>query len=180
MGWKGTVRSFGAAVCAAERNAKRRQRELERRQKQYRKTQELEQAAYEVDVYENYIEVIQSIHKECSPAVYWNQIALSKQLRERRKSSAKEDAARLKIDRYKPGLIDRIKRERILLEQQVAIAIKADENDYKKIISIWEKEVDEWKENVGMAEALLKGDAQAKIEAIGNLAGGYGREAPPG
>ena len=41
--------------------------------------QELEQAAYEVDVYENHIDVIQSIHKECSPPVDCNKIALSKQ-----------------------------------------------------------------------------------------------------
>jgi len=37
MGWKGTVRSIGAAVRAAERDEKRRQRELEKQQKQYEK-----------------------------------------------------------------------------------------------------------------------------------------------
>lgn len=69
MGLKGTVRSIGAAVRAAERDAKRRQRELEKRQIQYGKMQEFEQAAYEVALYENHIEVIQSLHKECSPPI---------------------------------------------------------------------------------------------------------------
>ena len=35
MGWKGTVRSVGAAVRAAERDSKRRQRELEKQQKYF-------------------------------------------------------------------------------------------------------------------------------------------------
>ena len=173
MGWKGTVRSIGAAVRAAERDAKRRQRELERQQKQYEKMQELEQAAYEVDVYENHIEVIQSIHKECSAHVDWNYIALSKQPKEPKKSCAKEEEARLKLDEYKPGLIDRLfKREEkkmALLTQEIEIAIKADEDKYKSRVSSWEKEVEEWKESVDIAEALLKGDAKAKIEAIDNL-----------
>lgn len=98
-----------------------------------------------------------------------NHIALSKQSKEPKKSSAKEKMARLKLDKYKPRLIDRLfKREekkRILLEQEIEMAIKADENDYKTIISSWEKEVEEWRESVDIAEALLKGEAKAKIEA---------------
>ena len=63
MGWKGTILTIGAAARRAERDSKRRQMELEKRKKQYEKMQELEQAAYEVDVYENHIEVIKSLHK---------------------------------------------------------------------------------------------------------------------
>lgn len=173
MGWKGTVRSFGAAVRASERDAKRKQRELERRQNQYEKMQELEQAAYEVDVHENHIEVIQSIHKECSTAVDWNHISLTKQPKEPKKSSAKEKMARLKLEKYKPGLIDwlfkRAEKKRILLEKEIEIAMKADENDFKLIISKWKKEVEEWRERVDIANALLKGQAKAKLEAIDNL-----------
>lgn len=173
MGWKGTVRSIGAAVRAAERDAKRRQRELERRQKQYEKMQELEQAAYEVDVYENHIEVIQSIHKECSPPVDWAYIAQSKQPEEPKKSGAKEEKARIKLNEYKPGLIDRLfKREekkRKLLAEEVEVAIKADEDDYKSRISSWKEEAKEWEESVKLAEALLNGEVKTKIEVIDNL-----------
>ena len=37
--------------------------------------QELEQAAYEVDVYENEIELLQSVHKECTDLVDWKKVA---------------------------------------------------------------------------------------------------------
>jgi hypothetical protein len=173
MGWKGTVRSFGAAVRATERDAKRRQRELERQQKHYEKMQELEQAAYEVDVYENHIEVIQSTHKECSPTIDWNEIVSSKHPVEPQKNNHNEVEARKLLDAYKPGFIDRLfKREekkRTLLSQKVDNALNTDEDHYKSRISKWEKETEEWKESVAMAKALLDGKAEAKIEAIESL-----------
>lgn len=173
MGWKGTVRSVGAAVRAAERDAKRRQRELERQQKQYEKMQEFEQAVYEVEVYENHIEVIQSIHKECNPAIDWNEIALSKQPAEPQKSNHNEAEARESLDAYKPGFVDcllkRENKKRMILSQKVNEAIDTDEAHYKSRVSKWEKEIEEWKESVTIAEALLDGKAEAKIEAIENL-----------
>jgi len=173
MGWKGTIRSVGAAVRAAERDAKRRQRDLERQQKQYEKMQELEQAAYEVDVYENHIDVIQSTHKECSPPVDWNQISLSKQPKEPKKTNDDEEEARLIADSYNPGLIDRLfKREekkRKLFSEKIEEAIKSDEARYKSKVSSWEKETEEWKESVIIAKALLDGKAEAKVEAIESL-----------
>jgi hypothetical protein len=173
MGWKGTVRSVGAAVRAAERDAKRRQRELERQQKQIEKMQELEQAAYEVEVYENHIEVIQSTHKDCSPRIDWNKVALSKQPMEPQKRNDNEAEARTSLEVYKPGLIDRLfKREekkRGILSQKVGEAISIDEADYNSRVSKWKEETEEWKESVAIAKDLLDGKAEAKIKAIENL-----------
>lgn len=173
MGWKGTVRSVGAAVRAAERDAKRRQRELEKQHKQFEKMQELEQAAYEVDVYENHIDFIQSTHKECSPLIDWEKIALSKQPTEPKKKRENEEDARLISESYKSGFIDRLfKREqkkRELLSQKIAEAIESDEADYKSKVSSWKKKSEEWKESVTIAKALLEGKPEAKIEAIDNL-----------
>lgn len=173
MGWKGTVRSIGAAVRAAERDAKKRQRELERQQNQYEKMQELEQAAYQVEVYENHIDVIQSIHKECSPPIDWNKIALSKQPIEPQRSNDNESEARQSLKSYKPGFIDRLlKREekkRSFLSQEIDEAIKKDEFNYKSSVSKWKKDTAEWRESIAIAKALLDGKAEAKIEAIKNL-----------
>lgn len=173
MGWKGTVRSIGAIARAAERDAKRRQKELEREQKQYAKMQELERAAHEVDVYENYIEVIQSTHKECSPEIDWSEIALSRQPSEPKKSNENEVIARELLVSYEPGFIDKLfKREqkkRTLLSQKVDEAINTDDEDYQLRISKWEQETEEWQESVTIAKALLDGKAEAKIEAVENL-----------
>ncbi len=173
MGWKGTVRSIGAAVRASERDAKRRQGELERQQKQYEKMQEREQAAYEVEVYENHIDVIQSIHKECSPPIDWNKIASSNQPAEPQGNNDNESEARQSLESYKAGFIDRLfKREekkRALLLQIIDDAIKKDEFNYESSVSKWEKDTGEWKKRVAIAKAILDGKAEAKIEAIDNL-----------
>jgi len=173
MGWKGAIRSVGAAVRAAERDAKRRQRELDRQQKEYGKMQELEQAAYEVDVYENHIEVIQSTHKECSPQIDWYKIALSKQPTAPKRSNDNEKEARQFLNNYSPGFIDRFfKREetkRELLSLKITEAIVSDESTFNSNVFRWEKDKEEWRENVGIAKALLEGEAEAKISTIDNL-----------
>ena len=74
MSWKGTLRSLQAAQRRAERDAKRRQRELEKQQKQIEKMQELERATYEVQVFENYIDVLSSVHKESGDHWDWKSI----------------------------------------------------------------------------------------------------------
>ena len=108
MGWKGAVRSIGAAARAAERDSRRRQRELEREQKQFEKMQELEQAAYEVEVYENHIDLCLSLHKECSDPIDWREIASAAAPIEPRNTGESEQKARNALSEYQPGLISRL------------------------------------------------------------------------
>lgn len=63
MGGKGAVCSIVAAV----RCAKRRQCLLPIQQNKFEKIQQLEKTGYEVKVYVNHMEFIQSQHKEHSP-----------------------------------------------------------------------------------------------------------------
>ncbi len=173
MGWKGTVRSIGAAVRAAERDAKRRQRELEKRQKQYAKMQELEQAAYEVEAYENNIEIIQSLHKECSDPINWKKIATLQEPKKQENSKKHEKAARTKSENYKPGFIDRLlKREekkKKSLKDNISRAIEQDEVEHNTSVTNWEKKMTDWKESVALAQLLLSGDNEAKIKVIKDL-----------
>lgn len=74
MGWKGTIRSIQAAQRRAERESRRRQRELEKQRQQLEKMQELERAAYEVEVYENHIDLLLSVHKECGTIWNWEEL----------------------------------------------------------------------------------------------------------
>lgn len=173
MGWKGTVRSVGAAYRAAERDAKRRQRELERQQKQYEKMQELEQTAYEVEVYQNHIDLLQSVHKECSSPVDWKATASASEPEKPENLKEREKKAKAKADNYQPGFIDRLfKREdkkRKQLEEAISKAIGDDELDYKNKIENWKKEYSDWVESVQLARGVLDGDAESKIKAIKKL-----------
>lgn len=170
MGWKGTMRSIGAAVRAAERDAKRRQKELEKQQKIYNKMQELEQAAYEVDVYENHIDIIQSMHKERNTPINWEEILHSEQPQKPINEKRKELKEKLVLDNYKPNIFDllfrRVEKKKSIFIHKIENAKKEDERDFINAYSKWEKEVNDWQEDVKLANDLLNGNIKAKEKVI--------------
>ena len=102
MGWKGTMRSIQAAARAAERDARRRQRELERRQKELATMEELERARYEVQVHENRIDVLRSVHKECGKPWDWQSVRSSRPPQEPTERRPHEKAAQAVLEGYEP------------------------------------------------------------------------------
>ena len=173
MGWKGTLRSINAAAKRADRHAKRRQRELLKNQIAYEKMQELEKAAYEVDVFENYIDVIQSIHKDCGDSVDWLKISTSQEPAKPLIISDNERQAIARLNSFAPSFIDKlfgkVTSKRQKLEKEVSIAKVKDTQINSTNLSQWNIDVEEWKERVSLARRLLNGDISAKIDIIKEL-----------
>lgn len=173
MGWKGTLRSINAAAKRADRHAKRRQRELLKNQIAYEKMQELEKAAYEVDVFENYIDVIQSIHKDCGDSVDWLKISTSQEPAKPLIISDNERQAIARLNSFAPSFIDKlfgkVTSKRQKLEKEVSIAKVKDTQINSINLSQWNIDVEEWKERVSLARRLLNGDISAKIDIIKEL-----------
>ena len=173
MGWKGTVRSIGSAVRAAERESKRRHRELEKQEKAFAKMQELEQASYEVEVYENHIEFIQSLHKECSPRIDWEKVANSPKPVEPDHSMEEETRARSRMEKYTPTFFDKLFRKeeskRQTLENDLSSAQDVDKKSHDEKIKEWETDVADWEESLSLSKLLLSGDQSSKIKVIEEL-----------
>ncbi|MBQ4672986.1 hypothetical protein [Aeromonas dhakensis] len=173
MGWKGTLRSINAAAKRADRHAKRRQRELLKNQIAYEKMQELEKAAYEVDVFENYIDVIQSIHKDCGDSVDWLKISTSQEPAKPLIISDNERQAIARLNSFAPSFIDKlfgkVTSKRQKLEKEVSIAKVKDTQINSTNLSQWNIDVEEWKERVSLARRLLNGDISAKIDIVKEL-----------
>jgi hypothetical protein len=74
VGYRALFRSVGSAIRQAEREERRRQRELEQQQKYMTKMQALEQAEHEVEVYENRLALLCSIHKQCEDTIDWEKM----------------------------------------------------------------------------------------------------------
>ena len=68
----------------------------------------LEQAAHEVDVYENYLEVLLSMHKECGEEVNWRQMRSKPEPTAPQLSDLLEKAAFEKYARYSPNFWGRL------------------------------------------------------------------------
>lgn len=170
MGWKGTVRSLQASARRAERNAHRRQRELEKREKEYAKMEALEQAAYEVEVYENHIDILLSIHKECAEPVKWKKILSKPEPKQPQKNGSLEQAATHASVTYRPNFWARLfkleARQRDALVAKIDAAKIEDDRQYKAQLVEWNAAHTEWAEERDIALRILDGDRQAKLDAI--------------
>ena len=170
MGWKGTLRSIAAAQRRAEREALRRQRELERQRKKLEKMREMERAAYEVQVYENYLDVLNSVHKDCSDNWDWEALKSANPPAEPQKENRYENSAQRLLDSYKPSFIDKLLRraekKRVALENKVEEGRKKDESEHKNSMKEFEQKYEEWKSLRDLSTRILAGDEQAYIEAI--------------
>lgn len=170
MGWKGTMRSLEASARRAERNAHRRQRELEKRQKEFAKMEALEQAAYEVEVYENHIDILLSMHKECAEPVRWRQILSNPEPEQPLKNGALEQAAEQASATYRPNFWARLfkleNRQRHALAAKIAAAATEDERLFQAQFDEWKTTHADWTEERDIALRILDGDRQAKLDAI--------------
>jgi hypothetical protein len=77
MAFETNLRAIQAAERRQLRDSQRRFRELERQAKEQAKLSAIEQARLEVETYENHLEVILSVHKECGETWDWQAIAAS-------------------------------------------------------------------------------------------------------
>ncbi|XKV51120.1 hypothetical protein QCL65_13550 [Pseudomonas sp. nanlin1] len=170
MGWKGTLRSMQASARRAERNAHRRQRELERRQKEYSRMEALEQAAYEVEVYENHLEVLISVHKESGDTIKWKSMLNRTEPKEPSLASISEDAASNALATYAPNFWARL--FKLETRQRKALTLKLEEGKvedakrFKVAQSDWREEHTNWAEERDLAQRIIGGDKQAKLDAI--------------
>jgi len=171
MGWKGAVRSIAATQRRAEREAIRRQRELERQHKQLEKMEGIERAAYEVQVYENYIERIQSVHKECADQWNWDTVKSTPPSKpERSDFYEHEEAAKTELAQFKPSILDKVlgrtDAKRASLTEAIEEAKKSDQQEYELATTNYNQEYENWEILCKVADKVLAGDPAGYLEAI--------------
>jgi hypothetical protein len=185
MGWRGVARSFGvptttrgiirsigtsSSSSSREREARRRQRELEHQRKESAKMQEFEKAQFEVSEFENYIDVIRSIHKDCGESWNWQEIKSSNPPEEPQPQRKGEMKAQKAFNNYVPSFFDKIfhkigKKKSALLKE-IEKAKKADEIELKKAFDEYSINYQDWKTLTEIANKICAGNAEAFDEAI--------------
>ncbi|WP_415844941.1 hypothetical protein ACMYUJ_19390 [Stutzerimonas zhaodongensis] len=130
----------------------------------------LEQAAYEVEVYENRIDVLLSVHRESAERIDWLASAERAEPTRPLAASRNELSAKAKLDAYEPGLFARLfklqQRQIDKLADRVEIARALDAQEFEQSVSAWRAEHSEWSSDKALAERLLVGDTKAKMDAI--------------
>ncbi len=163
--FKQVARSYTSAVKAAERDQKRRAREAARLYKEQQKEEEIANAAETVRRYEEYIDVVMSIHKNCTDKIDWQQIQDDPEPPHPEKQKIHETNARQKLDNFEPSFIDKIfgsKKKIQALEQAVEQAKAQDQEDFKTAKETHE----DWQKIQGIAKGIAEKDPKAYEEAL--------------
>lgn len=145
------------------RSARQRQQELTKRQKEIAKQEKLEQAKYEVELYENKIELLQSVHKECSDPINWHEKKQSPPPFKDGEPGPNEIESKKALDQYKPTfrdrLFNRIEARKRILKESIEESKKEDELLYEQ-----------WSRTVELAGRILEKDNKAYLEVLENEA----------
>lgn len=132
--WRGALRAIAASARRAERAAQRRRRELMKQQKELEKMEALQRAAYEVEVYENQINLLLSVHKESSDIWDWQAIRATEKPSKPEMSRERENEAQRRLDQYSPSLLDKVFRRENQKREALAKSLEQAKTEDKKTI----------------------------------------------
>lgn len=170
MGWRGVLRDLQAASRRAEREAYRRRRALDQQRQQLERMRAVERARYEVQLYENQIELLVSVHKECGSAWDWGAVRAAPPPAAPARGDAHEQRARRALAGYSPSLWDRIfgrtEAKRAALEEAIDPARHKDKQDYRQAVEAYRTVKADWENSRRFAARILGGDLDAYREAI--------------
>lgn len=157
---KATMHAMEAAERRRQRDAMKRQRELERHAKEMAKLSALEQARLEVETYENALDVLLSVHKEQADPVDWLSVAAALPPIPPCRQSHNELKARQRL------AITPASKE---TEDAIAQAKQQDEREYQEALQAYAAARAEWEKMSNIARRILAGDSNAYIPAIEEL-----------
>lgn len=144
-------------------SAYQRRNELTRQQREIEKMQELERNRLEVELFENRLDMIHSIHKECDESINW--IELQKRPAPFIKGTVgpREKVATHELDNYKPSFFSKLLKQDEKKKQELLTKIEEAKNedleDYKS-----------WEHMVYVAQKMVNKDIDTYLEVIEEFA----------
>lgn len=148
-----TLRERRAAQKREEREARTRLRELERQRKELAKLSAIQQAQLEVELHENQIALLLSIHKERGPQWDWIRLAAS---------LPPPKAARSRLHGIKQQL--RELNEVCVMNNHIRPTL--DDTEHDEAVSVAQGDVEETQRISSLARRILAGEPKAYVEAL--------------
>lgn len=133
----------------------------------------LDQAAFDVDVFENLIERLTTMHHDAAPVIDWRQIADATSPTEPKHRDVNEIAAQDAWANYKPSMMDKVlgraERRKDELLEAVSQAQDEDRTVFEQATRQYEDALVEWELDRQFARRVLDGDADAWLEVVQDL-----------
>lgn len=157
-----SITSGGKSTRRYSSTAYNRRAELQEK-KRLQKLQQLEQNKLEVEEYNNYIEVIRGVHKECDDFVDWQHINSIKPPYIPPQPGHNKARAIREYEEYTPNFLEKIfksmgENKKKKLEAAIAEAGAKDIQEYE-----------EWKNLNILSRRILEGDIEAYLQVIGEM-----------
>lgn len=170
MGWKQYSRSIQAAGRRAERSAAKRHRELVKQHQSAQRQAARDDASNEVALFENYLELLVSVHKEGGESWDWNSIKAAPQpvppVRARTRAVEAEQA----LNAFKPTLMQRLfggeAKVRSTLEEALKKAAAEDAREYEKAMEAHREAHALWSAEADLAEGVIHENLEAYEKAL--------------
>jgi hypothetical protein len=161
-----------AAIKDAERASRRRQRELQAMAKESARQAEREQAAYQVEVFLNQLELLTSLHREATPPVDWHAHASAPRPELAAPDRSASLAARQALERYQPGFFARLfgMDPKSKLERRLEGALAAEAAQQPRLEQEHAAAVEQWEAHGEYAKAVLAGDESLYNEVLRDTA----------
>jgi len=170
MSTNGFLRAVIAGSRRAERNSRRRQREYEQQLKVVSKIKEFEYARLAVDEYENRIQLLKSLHQECSEPINWHKVNLSPEPTKPVRNNINELNAIEELENYDPGFIDRLfkidVKKRIELNHNIENAKQIDDKEFRIAVNNYKNDLQEWLELKELSTNIIGKDLKAFLRAL--------------
>lgn len=167
---KGAMRSYGAAVRRIEREQQRQAREAAKRFKEQQKLQEIKDARQAAQDWETYVDTIQSVHKNCTDSIDWNQIISMPEPQKPALKDFNEISAQTKFDNFKPSFFDKLfgttAKKLSRLKEQIEKAKFADQEQFDSSMKEYLKELKNWEELQKIADGVQNKKHEAYKDAL--------------
>jgi hypothetical protein len=170
MGWRGTLRSLAATSRRIEREQQRKRRDLLKQQVQIERLGALQQAALEVSTYDNYLDLITSVHRDCGDTWNWRAVENAQPPVRPEYANQLEVTQRSREQQNQPGFFDRLlgraDAKRSASERAIEQAKAADQSRYASALQEYESKLEDWRTLKRIAAGVLAGDVPAFKEAL--------------
>jgi hypothetical protein len=129
-----------------------------------------EQVRHVVEFYENRIDLLTSVHKECGSEWDWHAIQSARPPAVPARKDSHEQRARRALAGYTPSIWDRLfgrtEARREALQEAIEEARHRDKRDYKQAVEEYHAAKADWENSRQFAARVLQGDRSAYTEAI--------------
>jgi hypothetical protein len=164
------MRSFGAAMRAAERDAQRRRKAQERYLGAVEKARALEAAAQAAADYEDYVSQLMSFHKEGAETTAWSELLTASAPVPPQPARTRELSCRARLENYQPSFFARLfrlqARQMKRLREAMASAKLEDEAETARAHGAYQGQLEEHADQKELAELLFASDPDAIGEVI--------------